>query len=87
MNKIIAKINLLLGTRFWYSVKIVYWIDGVMIFHTVQRIGIPDKALILNHRNITKTFHGSIYNKHTKNLLKNGYVSYEVYGYLGWFKR
>ncbi len=80
-------INSKLGTRFWYPIKITYYIKDREIFSFTNMVGFRKKNDILNYRKVAQLFHHGIYNKKTKHLLKNGYVIVQVYGYLGWFKK
>jgi len=74
------------GRRFWYSIQVEYMVDNKSQFGFFCSVGLYSKSSILSNRIIGKIVHNRIYNQATRKYLKNGDLSINVNGYLGWIK-
>ena len=83
------KINKLLGTRYWYSVRFIYKDKyGQKIMDWTADVGLTQKKTILKAREIKKIQLPMHKIKGIpKKLLCNGNLFFEPVTYLGWFKR
>jgi len=85
---IVGKISALIGYRFWFSVNIEYRDKGgVVIFNYNNEIGVVNKSLVLNRREVRKSV-GNVSELKSvkKSLLRNGYITYYIRAYLGYLK-
>ena len=82
------KINLFLGTRYWYHVRFIYKNKvGERLFDWTAEIGLSEKRTILKKRVVKKI---SLPLHKIKDMPKylfcNGNLSVETITYLGWFR-
>jgi len=90
LDRLIEIINFKTGRRFWYEIRLIYYI-GPIISDTncitkVCQCGAANKKSILQRREIKK-FYGNWVKRLPKEHLQNGSFQIHVVCYLGWFKR
>lgn len=83
------RINILLGTRYWYVVRYIYKDSNHnTIFDFVSYVGLTNKNFILDARRIKKIISPLHQIKFIhSSFLQNGNLFVEPICYLGWFKK